>query len=171
MKWFICNFVSAMMILIPFSGQLEAANLVNISKERQKISRPSEFIYQSFPHQELISIRLLGEVTRAGLYHIPKGLDLITLLSLAGGTTKNANLENIIISNDHPTKKIKNGIELNLTESLSQPIGPIHPLRRNDIILIKPKVPIISNDTWKIISVLSVILTTTLTAVVINEKL
>ncbi len=136
---------------------------------------PSEFVFESYPNQELIPIRLLGAVKNAGLYHIPENMKLTTLLTLAGGTNNEADLENIIIGNDQTTVKDSKGSEnksltVNLEEVLKNDAKSDYTLVSNDIVLVKNKNPLISNDSFRIISIVSVLLTTLLTAVIIRDK-
>jgi hypothetical protein len=137
------------------------------------LGTPSEFVFQSYPNQELIPIRLLGAVKKAGLYHVPKDMKLTTLLSLAGGTTSDADINKIMIANDKPTEVTSTSsnkyydLENQLKETGSNP----YKLKSNDIILVKNKKPFISSDAWRVISIISVSLTAVLTAIAIDDKL
>ncbi len=142
---------------------------------KYNLSSPSEFIFESYPNQQLIPIRLLGAVKNAGLYHVPATMKLTTLLSLAGGTTNEADLENIVIGNDSRDLKTPNGesvksLNLNLEEVLQNGAKDDYTLMSNDIVLIKNKEPLVSNDSFRMISIVSVILTAVLTAVLIHDK-
>lgn len=131
--------------------------------------RPAEYIYQSYGEQELISIRVLGSIENAGLYHIPKGMKLTTLLSLAGGTSKNADLERVFISNE--TETDAKTTKFNMSEALEEGHTQMYSLQANDVVFIKEKEPLISNDTWKAISIISVILTSALTVIAIDDRI
>lgn len=132
-------------------------------------NRPAEFIYQSYKGQELVSIRLLGSVQKAGLYHVPKDMQLTTLISLAGGTARDADLRKVIITNDG-----KNGLKplrLDLESAFEDGSSDDYLLRSNDLVYIAEKRPFISNDSWKAISIVSVFLTSALTALAISDRL
>lgn len=140
------------------------------------IEKTSEFVFQSYPNQQLIPVRLIGEVKKAGLYYIPSEMKLITLISLAGGTTSDANLEKIAISNDtgpvlneqgNPTP----GLNVNIEETVKNGAKNDYTLKANDIVLVEAKKPFISSDSFRIITVLSLLLTTALTAITIKDKL
>lgn len=147
-----------------------------ISKNaKSSINSSSEFIFESYPNQELIPIRLLGAIKNAGLYHIPTNMKLTTLLALAGGTTTEADLENIVIGNDQQNLKNSEGadkksITIDLEEVLKNGAKTDYTLISNDIVLIKNKSPLISNDSFRLISIISVLLTTVLTAIVIKDR-
>jgi len=152
------------------------ASLNEIPKNNTKynVNSSSEFIFESYPNQELIPIRLLGAIKNAGLYHIPAKMKLTTLLTLAGGTTNDADIENIIIGNDQQSIHKSDGIDkktlsFNLEETLKDTKND-YTLVPNDIVLIKNKTPWISNDSFRVFSVISVVLTSMLTAIVIKDR-
>ncbi|PIP95648.1 MAG: hypothetical protein COV37_19215 [Bdellovibrio sp. CG11_big_fil_rev_8_21_14_0_20_39_38] len=153
-----------------------AFEISDIKARQYKLSQPSEFIFQSNRDEELISIRLLGEVQRAGLYHVPKNLKLITLLSLAGGTTNNANLNEVLIGNDlhgvkdNETGKKQESLVLDLEKTLENNPKNDYALQTNDIVLVKPRTSLISNDTFRLVTVISVILTSALTVLAIEDR-
>jgi hypothetical protein len=132
-------------------------------------NRPSEFIYQTHKGEELVSIRLLGSVQRAGLYHVPKNMNVTTLLSLAGGTSRDADLRKITISNEQ--RQDMKAFRLDLEKSFETGQGELYQLQPNDLVYVAEKRPIVSNDTWKAISILSIILTSALTAIAIDDRL
>lgn len=140
---------------------------------KYNLSSPSEFVFESYPNQPLIPIRLLGAVKNAGLYHVPAEMKLTTLLSLAGGTTSEADLENIVIGNDQKKEGQQQAMRsqtLNLEEVLEGKLSADYTLASNDIVLIKNKEPMISNDSYRIVTVVSLFLTIILTGVLIHDK-
>lgn len=152
------------------------ASQVEVSKNsKYNLNTASEYIFESYPNQELIPIRLLGSVKNPGLYHIPTQMKLTTLLALAGGTSGDADLGKIIIGNDQQTIKNEQGVEsksleIDLEETLKKGARSDYTLMANDIVLIQNKSPIVSNDAFRTISVVSVILTSILTAIVIKDR-
>jgi len=143
-----------------------------LSQERLnqfKIGTPSEFVFQSYKGQELMTIKLLGAVRKSGLYHVPKQMDLATLLSLAGGTTSDANLEKVLIG--QKDNKNKKSLEINVEKRLERGEIHLYDLRPNDVVLVKRKEPIIGTDTWRLISLISLALTSILTIVAIDDRL
>lgn len=167
----ICLFTYTILV-----NQTYAATTEVTKNQKYNLSSPSEFVFESYPNQELIPIRLLGAVKNAGLYHVPVNMKLTTLLSLAGGTSNEADLENIVIGNDQQNVVSADGVSqkslnLNLEEVLKAGAKNDYTLASNDIVLIKNKSPLISNDSFRIISIVSVVLTTLLTAVIIKDKI
>ena len=146
-----------------------------VKNSKYNINSASEYVFESYPNQDLIPIRLIGAIKNAGLYHIPANMKLITLLALAGGTSNEADLENILIGNDQPsilnvTNSEKKSLNINLEQCLKDGSKSDYTLVSNDIILIKNKTPLISNDTFRMVTIFSVILTSLLTALVIKDK-
>jgi hypothetical protein len=144
-------------------AKLSETNFIN----NQKTYQSSEYIFESYPNQELISIRVLGAIKNAGLYHVPPKINLSTVIALAGGTTPDADTENIIIANDYNqnNKDIKN---VNLVDSIKK--NELNSINESDIIFIKSKGSLISSDTMKSVSIVSIILSAVLTTVLIKEK-
>ena len=70
-----------------------------------------------------------------------------------------------------PNGEEKKSLNVNLEEVLKSGARNDYTLNSNDIVLIKNKSPLISNDSFRIISIVSVVLTALLTAVVIKDKL
>lgn len=163
-------------IIIYFFSMYSFAAQADLNRNaKYNVNTASEFIFESYPNQELIPIRLLGAIKNAGLYHIPPDMKLITLLSLAGGTTNEADLENILIGNDQQVLVSKSGTDrksltVNLEETLKNGAMADYTLVPNDIVLIKNKTPLISNDSFRVVTVLSVLLTSLLTVVIIKDK-
>lgn len=167
----ICLFTYSILVSQTFAATSEVSKT-----SKYNLSSPSEFVFESYPNQDLIPIRLLGAVKNAGLYHVPTNMKLTTLLSLAGGTNSEADLENIVIGNDQqnvlaPNGEEKTSLTVNLEDVLKSGAKNDYTLNSNDIVLIKNKSPMISNDSFRIISIVSVVLTALLTAVVIKDKL
>lgn len=144
-------------------AKLSETNFIN----NQKTYQSSEYIFESYPNQELISIRVLGAIKNAGLYHVPPKINLSTVIALAGGTTPEADTENIIIANDYNqnNKDIKN---VNLVDSIKK--NELNSINESDIIFIKSKGSLISSDTMKSVSIVSILLSAVLTTVLIKEK-
>lgn len=174
---FLAILLSALLMVL--SNQALAFDLSERTSQHMKLARPSEFLFQNYKKQELISIRLLGAVNKPGLYHVPKNVNLVTLLTLAGGPTSNADVEKIKIGNDSKSftgkKSVATFKQRNLTLDLNRAIragsDPKYNLQSNDIVFLNNKTPLISNQTFRLVSVISVLLSGILTALVIDDRL
>jgi len=96
-------------------------------------------------------------------------MDLATLLSLAGGTTSDANLTNVLIG--QKSLETKKSLEINVEEKLEEGKINLYDLRPDDVVLVKRKKPVIGTDTWRLISLISLALTSILTIVAIDDRL
>lgn len=56
---------------------------------------PAYYISPGFESRLQITVHIWGEVHKPGLYVVPDNTDLVTLLSYAGGPTKNAKLDSV----------------------------------------------------------------------------
>ncbi len=174
---FLASLLSALLMVL--SNQVLAFELSERTSQQLKLARPSEFLFQNYKNQELISIRLLGAVKKPGLYHVPKNVNLVTLLTLAGGPTQNADIEKIKVGNDSKAFTGKNSVAtfkqknltLNLNRAITAGSDPKYNLQTNDIVLVNQKKAWISSDTFRLVSILSVVLSGVLTALVIDDRL
>ena len=159
------------LLLYSFLISQSFGTIIDEKKDLKKnINFSSEYIFESYPNQELIPIRLIGSVKNSGLYHIPSNMKLTTLLALAGGTTPEADLENIVISNDNNTQNELKNRKIDLEDLLKNQTKTDSNLYPNDIVLVKNKTNIISNDSFRAVSMASVILTSILTAIIIKDR-
>lgn len=69
----------------------------NMIQQDQKRQIKSEYYFTEARQNDTIQVNLWGEVKRPGVYYLSKEVDLITLLSLAEGPTKDANFSKIKI--------------------------------------------------------------------------
>ncbi len=60
--------------------------------------RLSEFFYRKSYGKVLVPVKLMGDVEKPGLYHVPHATDLATLLSISGGPSRTAEADSILVS-------------------------------------------------------------------------
>ena len=87
--------ITVVMLLSIINTYSFAAQNDLVKNSKYNINSASEYVFESYPNQDLIPIRLIGAIKNAGLYHIPANMKLITLLALAGGTSNDADLKKI----------------------------------------------------------------------------
>lgn len=102
---------------------------------------------------DLVPVRVLGAVQKAGIHYVPKGTDLITLLSAAGGPTEHANMNKISI------KRTKNGKAETFTVSLENIIeknsATVPTLQQDDTVVIYATESFISDDALRTMSIVT----------------
>lgn len=156
----------ALIPLIPFS------NAVNLSpsylENYESFNLPSEYTIQRYPDQKLISVKLVSGVNKPGYYKIPQGTSLLSLISWSGGISENADATKVFISRKNKTKNkpIAIDIEKILRESNIQ--DPV--LHSDDIVFIKKKQLLVSQNTLMITSLIASIMGIILTGIYIDKN-
>jgi competence protein ComEA len=154
-----------------YGAQVGDSLMVSDTSSRSKpYQRADEFFSEDYQGEILVPVHLLGAVGRPGVYHLPKQTDIIRLLSLAGGTRSDANLEDISI-------KRRNGeseklIEINLKD-LVKDVGSHKPinLEANDVILVTPQSPAVSNNLVNVVGFAASLLGLVVSSIVIVNQL
>lgn len=144
---------------------VEAQNGYLEIKEPQ---RAAEYIYRSAPKESLIGVQLIGAVQKPGLYYVPLNTDILKLITLAGGTDE-ADLANIVVRKIDPTSP---GVyELDVKKLMkSSAETKSFKLAQDDFIYIPKKEPWISNDVSRTITLVSLVTSIVLTAVLIEKN-
>lgn len=135
-----------------------------------KYTRADEYYSEVYQGEILVPINLLGAVGRPGVYHIPKQTDIVRLLSLAGGTRADANLEDVTIK--RRSGEIERTININLKQLVQERASskPIN-LEANDIVLVTPQEPLISSNTLQGVGFVSSLLGLVVSSIVIIQQL
>lgn len=150
------------------SGSSSSVGAGLFSKEVSSpvLSGISEFFYRNDRDDILVPVFVLGAVTKPGLYHVPMKSDLITLLAVSGGTTPEADLESISVKNQQ-TNEVQ---DLDLADVVSSKRTSDLLLKGNEVVFVKPKVPMVSNNTAMLISVVAGVMSIALSAVIIRRE-
>jgi len=141
------------------------------ARERSKLSgdfsvqKGSVFVYGDLSLDVLISVRILGAVAKSGVHYIPPSTDLVTLLSLAGGTVERADLSSITIRRAEKGNTFR-VIKIDLEELISDPKSQNVVLQSNDTVLIPLQQSWISDSTAKTVGVITGIASIFLSVVV-----
>ncbi len=82
----------------------KVAILIFFLLQVQDIQSPGAkyYVYLGGVGELQIKVSIWGEIASSGLYSIPDGTDLVTLLSLAGGLLKGANLSRVELIHSFP---------------------------------------------------------------------
>jgi hypothetical protein len=128
------------------------AYLSNSMSDEMYRNKISEFFYNKTGAEILKPVKLLGQVNRPGIYHIPENTTLTTLLALAGGTERGADLNDVQISNpDHTNSKIS------VNDYMKN--GKDQALKANDIVFVPEKKYMFDPDTTNTVMVSATIIT------------
>ncbi|MCM2277954.1 MAG: SLBB domain-containing protein [Oligoflexia bacterium] len=116
----------------------------------------SEFVSGNYPGAILMPVNLWGAVTKPGIHHIPMQTDLVTLLSLAGGPTADAQLDRISIKRRNGSQE--KVLRIDAEDLLEQPGVHSPVLEPNDIVVVPREKPTVSNNTMTTLSFIGGIL-------------
>jgi hypothetical protein len=85
----------AMILLGAIASGAWAQDAAGSRDGSSSVQRPQYYLTPGISDELQIKVRVWGEVNVPGLYAVPDGTDLLEVLSLAGGPTKNAKLGNV----------------------------------------------------------------------------
>lgn len=158
------------------SAQSEYGLLGDIKPPQQS----AEYIFRSSPKESLISVQLLGAVTRPGIYYVPSNTDLLKLLTLAGGSTTNADLSEVLVRKLEPktwgeiqnkaVNEYQGAYEIDAEKIIKYGGSRQLKLAQDDFVYVPPKSSWVSSETSRTVTFVSVILTIGLTAILIKNN-
>ncbi len=120
------------------------------------------------PKTVLMRVQLIGAVSHSGLFNIPKGTDLLTLITTAGGINNSADGKVFV------KRKSGNGYSIakyTLENLIREDERQTPELRSDDIIYVPYSTPPISDSTFKILSLITTLCSLTLTGFLIYDRL
>ncbi len=145
-------------------------SLLENLKKNQNYTRANEYYSELYQGEILVPIHLLGAVNKPGVYHIPKQTDIVRLLALAGGTMVDANMEDVSIK--RRSEETERVININLKQLVNERgMGRPINLEANDIVLVAPKEPVISNNTVAVVGLTATLLGLVVSSLVIVNQL
>ncbi len=164
-------------ILMSTSTSMAQADLLGDIKSPQQ---SAEYIFRSSPKESLISVQLLGAVTRPGVYYVPLNTDLLKLLTLAGGSSSNADMSEILVRKLEPkswaeiqnkaVNEYQGAYEVDAEKIIKYGGSRQLRLAQDDFVYVPPKTSWISGETSKTVTFVSVLLTIGLTAILIKNN-
>lgn len=142
-------------------------------------AQASEYMYRSSPKESLISVQLLGAVQKPGVYYVPTDTDLLKVLTLAGGSTNGGDISEVMVRKQEPEKwaqvkskavdEHKGTYEVDLQELIKQGGGETLKMNHDDLIYVPPREALVSPETSKTITLVSVVMSIALTGLLINR--
>jgi hypothetical protein len=166
----------AVILMSTSTGMAQADLLGDIKPPQQS----AEYIFRSSPKESLISVQLLGAVTRPGIYYVPLNTDLLKLLTLAGGSSSNADMSEILVRKLEPkswaeiqnkaVNEYQGAYEVDAEKIIKYGGSRQLRLAQDDFVYVPPKTSWISGETSKTVTFVSVLLTIGLTAILIKNN-
>jgi hypothetical protein len=153
------TFILCLQVATPAMAQTNSLTLLNNAEDMYK-SRIAEYFYVRTGKEILKPVRLLGAVEKPGLYHLPDGTKLTSLLAISGGPRQEADLNHIRVS--HPDGSTH---KRDIDELIK--VGGDVPLGEGDIVYVPRERELIKNSTQAFVLTLVSIVTMSLTAYVV----
>lgn len=126
------------------------------------------FYSGNYPGAVLMRVNMIGEVQRPGVHHMPVATDFNTALSFAGGPTRFADTDRVVIKRKSP-----DGTEEVIPLDLQAHFREVHKsqlqLRPNDTLYIPQTEGVISDNSMRVVMVLSLVVGTVLSAISIHN--
>ncbi|MGZ3742593.1 MAG: SLBB domain-containing protein [Pseudobdellovibrionaceae bacterium] len=143
-------------------------------------AQASEYIFRSSPKESLISVQLLGEVQKPGIYYVPSNTDLLKILTLAGGSTHGGNISEVMVRKSEPEKwasihskaldEHRGTYEVDIQELIRRGGSESLKMNHDDLIYVPSRESFFSPETAKTVTLVSVIMSIALTGLLINKN-
>lgn len=126
----------------------------------------TEYVFRTYQNQKLLPVRLLGAVTKPGLYHLPEQTDILTALSVAGGTTSSAQTSSIFLSKSDGATTATYDLEgLLTTEQKTLPR-----LNIMDTIYVPQRRPLVDPDVLQSATLVSILLGIVVSSFIVRNQ-
>jgi hypothetical protein len=142
----------------------DSREIGKLSGEAQLQQKGTIYIDGDQSLDALMAIRLLGAVGKPGIHYVPYDTDLITLISLAGGTTDRAMMNDVSIR--RRSKNQNQIVKVNLDTLFENADTQPPALVANDTILIPQRNPAVSENLLQTVALISGIASIFLSVVV-----
>lgn len=172
--------MAASVFLSTTISSVAPAQEIGLLGDIRQPQQTSEYIYRSSPRESMISVQLLGAVTKPGIYYVPANTDLLKLITLAGGSTNGGDLSEILVRKSEPQSwlgfkskaidEYQGAYEINAEKLIKYGGAKNLKLAQDDFIYVPPKEKFITAETSRTVSFVSVILGIALTAILIDQK-
>lgn len=127
----------------------------------------SEYYFSSSKEDVLVPVYLMGSVSKPGLYHVPIKSDLITVLSVAGGISPEADPNAIQVKNSVNGKTDQFKLS-DLVSEKTKGFGP--QFQGSEIVYVEKSQPAVSNNTMLILGLVSGLASLALTGYIFSKK-
>lgn len=127
----------------------------------------SEYSLGDLPKSVLISIKLSGAVGRSGLFNVPRGTDLLTLLTSAGGVA--ANSQNRVVIKRREGKGFIL-LDYDLDDILHETDEAVPIVMQGDVVMVPHSRPILSENLFRVLALISSVAGLALTGFVLLDR-
>lgn len=145
-----------------------ATNYEALTAYDKPMAGGAEYISGDLPKSVLMRVRVIGAVPLAGAHYVPKGTDLLMMMSYVGGITPVAE------GSIHIKRPIQNRFklfEVGFEDLLTSEELNVPELKQDDIIIVPFKKEAISDNTVRIVGFLASILSLGISAFILADRL
>jgi len=132
--------------------------------EKQTSQLPSEYVFKTEPDQNMMPVKLIGGTLRPGIYHLPEGTTLTSLIALSGGKQPQRDSPEVVI------RRADQQIEFDMEDFMDGESDADPVLKSGDIIAMKSDDPLVDQGTVNFITVISSVLSIVLAASIIADS-
>lgn len=159
----------SLILIFTFSTPVYSNDLFRVSEDKMRFSlKGAEYISGDDFRKPVMKVNLIGAVDKPGVHIVPKDTTMTSLLAYAGGPSKEAEIDEIVI-------KRKNGkrfdiINYDLEEYVNDEKMVDVQLRPYDVIHVPQKDHVISDNTFRNLIILSTVLAVVVSAITIDDR-
>lgn len=128
----------------------------------------TEYVVGQTPDAVMMKVNIWGGVRMPGIYHVPVGTDLLSMISFAGGPSQVAELDDVHIKRNVEAKTVAMSVDVDDLINGKDVENPL--LRVNDIVVIPESKPAVSQNTMLILAAVGAMASLALTAVVLTRN-
>lgn len=121
-------------------AQVNASTLLSATSEKTTITN----YYFARPNNLTIIVNVVGFVERPGCYEIATSIDLVTLLSLAGGPTPDGTMSKVTV-----TRMVKTGALIQ-TKELHLDLENFSEVRADELVLVAGDIVRVDRTSWSV---------------------
>lgn len=142
--------------------------LVRLEDLNRLGSGSAEYVAGTEKNSVLMRVNLWGAVGKPGIHYVPIRTDLITLLSLAGGPTDRATLEEVTVRRQ--VKGSEKRLDIDVKKLLADSSTRSPSLEVNDVVMVPSHDPTVSDESLRNITVLASVLSIVIAGFLIRDE-
>jgi hypothetical protein len=158
------SFLISWMMLIP-----HAFSQNEVFTMKKSVNNTQEYFAGSYPGTVMMKVNLLGGVNRPGVYNVPINSELTSVLTYAGGPSKEAEVDEVFVrskkGDGYEVKKI------NLENFFKDINEKPYRLKPDDYIYVKQGEELIDINAYRVTLVVSTLVGVVLTGLLIDRTL
>lgn len=163
MNKFFSVVISWVLIISPVFAQDEVFTM------KKSVNNSQEYFAGAYPGTVMMKVNLVGGFNKPGVYNVPVNSELTSVMSYAGGPTKEAEVSEVYVrskkGNEYEVKKVN--LENFFTDSQEKP----YRLKPDDYIYVKQNEEVINNNIFRGAMVISALVSVILTGLLIDRTL